>query len=615
MPDNPGMPQDLDHPQDSDLPQGPDPKPDGTPARPGALARRLRPLLPLAGAVAAGLCLYASFAPLGLWYMAPVGIALLVAVLRERGAWQAFGLGLVAGYAFFASLVDWASEAAGTPLARLGIGVVMALYIGALAVCWCRLIAAFGHRPWILAPALALTWVAMEQLRGSWPAGGMPWGTLAFGQVEGPLLHLAPYGATQAVGLAVVAAGTFLEALARSLAPLRASATRTLALPRTPRGRPDYARALSLCAASVFLLASPALLPLPSQPRESTTRETITVAFVQGHVPSKEELSSGQDRALTVTGNLAEQTREVEGRGADLVLWPESASDYDATTDPAARRIVEGTSSRLGVPLLLGTQRYPEDYRYNDYVVWMPGQGPASRYTKQHPIPFGEWMPWRGFFRLFTSAVDQITINMRAGHEPALLTVNAGERRVRIATPICFEIAYTSIVSEAVRGGAQLIVVPTNNASFGHSAESYQQFDMTRFQAVASGKTAVQVSTVGVSGIADPDGQIRELTEPWEATSRVAQVHLSDTVTIASRFEGYISLAVYLCGSALAGLALLRGASRASIVSRWRDTRARKAVDEGSRHHPDLQRNRVSRTDRLAREDRDARSRHSGRGR
>ncbi len=522
------------------------------------MSGRLAPLGPAVLSVGAGVCLWASFAPLHLWPSAVLGVALLVAALRGRGFCASFACGFATGAVFFGLLCDWATEAAGTWIARAGLGGVLALYIGVLALVWQAFLRAWGGCAqattgtgkakdpkatagkaaaagkacaWKLVPALAVVWVAVEDLQGTWPEGGMPWGKLAFGQVEGPLVHLAPYGSTELVSFAVVALGASLAYAAQNA-----------------RARPR--RALATAAGVCAALAAAAAIPLGGPPVGSAK-----VGFVQGNV-SRDKSLTGYARAVSVTERLAKQTRKIEGKGAELVLWPESSSDLDPETTPEARDVIEGAVSRLGVPLVLGIQRYPEDYRYNEYTLWLPGKGLTARYTKLHPVPFGEYIPARGFFRLFTKAVDQVSTDMRAGKGAAVLDVPLRGRRVRIAAPICFEVAYNEIVSESVRKGATLLTVPTNNASFGDSAESRQQFDMTRFRAVETRRTAIQISTMGVSGVVDADGTVREKTGMWTADARVASVGLHTHVTPAVRWGGPIRLACNLAAGATTALAL-----------------------------------------------------------
>lgn len=482
--------------------------------------------------VAAGVFLWASFAPLHLWPMSIVGIACLVAEIRRRGFGGSLACGFITGAVFFGLLCDWAAGAAGTWIARVGLGGVLALYTAVLALVWKAVILAWGES-WKSVPILAVTWVAIEDFQGKWPEGGMPWGKLAFGQVEGPIVHLAPYGSTELVSFAVVVLGAGL-----------AYAVRSAKL--TPRSS-----VIGVACACLTLVAVAAI------PLGGRSGESLKVGFVQGNV-SRDKKLTGYARALTVTERLAIQTRKIEKKHAELVLWPESSSDLDPQEVDETRELIEGAVSRLDVPLLLGIQRYPEDYRYNEYTMWLPGKGQVSRYTKQHPVPFGEYIPARGFFRFFTKAVDQVSTDMRPGNGPAILDVPVRGRTVRVAAPICFEIAYTEIVSESVRKGARIIAVPTNNASFGDSAESRQQFDMTRFRAIETGRTAIQISTMGVSGIADADGTVRETTDMWTADSRVADVDLHSHLTPAVRWEIWINRVSALTAVALGVLALCK---------------------------------------------------------
>ena len=77
-----------------------------------------------------------------------------------------------------------------------------------------------------------------------------------------------------------------------------------------------------------------------------------------------------------------------------------------------------------------------------------------------------------------------------------------------IGDVICFEVAYDSLVRSSVAAGAQLIVVQTNNATFGETPETYQQLAMSRLRAVETGRTVVQAATTGKSAVIDPDGRI-----------------------------------------------------------------------------------------------------------
>jgi apolipoprotein N-acyltransferase len=320
---------------------------------------------------------------------------------------------------------------------------------------------------------------------------------------------------------------------------------------------------------------APWLVPLGTRAEAGNLR----VGAVQGNVPAAGADAVSQARA--VTENHAAGTEALLERAApgelDLVLWPESAADIDPRTDPGVAAVVQGAAAAVAAPILLGTQRYVDDpeqpglrTRYNEMVVWMP-DGPTDLvYTKQHPVPFGEYMPHRDFFRQFTSAVDLITVDMAAGTGTGLMAVPVERlgREVPIAVGICFEVAYDQLIREGVVAGGELIVIPTNNASFGMTQESTQQLAMSRFRAVEHGRAVVQVSTVGVSGIISPNGVFQDTTGLFTAEQMVESLPLRTTLTVSDRLGQWPAL---LTG-VLAALGVLAGV--VASIRRRRGARA-----------------------------------------
>ena len=107
-------------------------------------------------------------------------------------------------------------------------------------------------------------------------------------------------------------------------------------------------------------------------------------------------------------------------------------------------------------------------------------------YIKRHPVPFAEYIPLRGIAEAVSSAAKLVHPG-HGGRAPATGCSRGGP--VPIGDVICFEVAYDDLVRSSVAAGAQLLVVQTNNATFGHTAETYQQLAMSRLRAVETGRT------------------------------------------------------------------------------------------------------------------------------
>lgn len=235
---------------------------------------------------------------------------------------------------------------------------------------------------------------------------------------------------------------------------------------------------------------------------------------------------------------------------------------------PGRRRRRDGHRRRRprgGAPLLLGAQEFPESGgRYNVALLWEPGVGVVDRYAKQHPAPFAEYIPIRELVRPFSDAVDLVQTDMLPGTEPGTITLDSPrlERDVIIGDIICFEVAYDELVRESILAGGELLVVQTNNASFGPTNESTQQLAMTQLRAIETGRTTIQISTVGVSAVIAPNGTIVERTGLFTAEQLVETVALRTSLTPAVVLGPWPARLVLVLALGLLVLAAVRRPAR-----------------------------------------------------
>jgi apolipoprotein N-acyltransferase len=115
---------------------------------------------------------------------------------------------------------------------------------------------------------------------------------------------------------------------------------------------------------------------------------------------------------------------------------------------------------------------------------------------------------------------------------------------------ICYDIVDDGIFREMLAEGANVIFAPTNNSDFGHSDESIQQLQLARLRAVETGRSVVNVSTVGVSAIIAPDGSDIATLPPFTSGTMVKDVPLSTVVTPSSVIGYPLELALIVIGIA-----------------------------------------------------------------
>src|SRR5690606_625997 len=97
------------------------------------------------------------------------------------------------------------------------------------------------------------------------------------------------------------------------------------------------------------------------------------------------------------------QVLETEGQDLDLLVWPEDSTAVDPRTDPWRADALTDLAEEAGAPVLVGTQTPTDDgRRYNHSLLWTSEGTVAYQYAKRHPVPFGEYIPARSFFRMLT---------------------------------------------------------------------------------------------------------------------------------------------------------------------------------------------------------------------
>ena len=457
--------------------------------------------------------------------LAPAALALAVRGERFRsGLW----LGLVMGLAFFVPLLSWSGIYVG-PVPWLALATLEAAHLALLGGATALI---SGLRWWPL--WAAALWVADEALRGRFLLDGFPWGRLGFSQTEGPLLALAAYGGVPLVSFAVALTGTLLAAAV--LAVLRARSASDDDASGADKAREWRSAAVAAAAVLVLpALGALAWLPLPGSSL-TDGGPTTTVAVIQGNVPRAGLDFNAQRRA--VLDNHVQQTLDLaadvaagEEAQPDVVIWPENSSDIDPYRNEDAARQISRAADAIDAPVLVGAVvQGPGRFISNTAIVWHPDDGPGDTYVKRHPVPFGEYVPARSFFRNFSKDIDRVT-DQYAGDEVGVLELGGA----RVGDLICFEVVYDGLVHDVVDGGAGMLVVQTNNATFGYTDESEQQLAMSRLRAVETGRTVAIAATSGISAVVAPDGTVVRKSALFTPAVFVEEIAQRDSVTVAQR--------------------------------------------------------------------------------
>jgi apolipoprotein N-acyltransferase len=479
-------------------------------------------LLRLALAALAGGAVAIAFEPFAIFLLLPVGVAGLSLLLQGLRPRQGFVAGAVFGTVFMLVLLPWLQVIGSDAWVLLSL--LQGVFYGLLGV-GATLVQRLRWWPlWT-----ALLWVAVEALRSTVPFGGFPWGRLSFATVDTPAASLFAYVGSAGTTFVVALVGTTL-------------AWAVLEARRAP------VRGVTAVLVPILLVSlGGAYAPWAPSTAEEPVRQ-VSVAAVQGDVPGEGMDAFAERRA--VLDNHVQTTHDLAasiaagGERPDLVIWPENSTDIDPFADPSVYDDIQGAVDAVGVPVLVGAMvsgEGPADV-FNQGIVWEPGAGPAQQYSKTHPVPFGEYIPFRDVLSPYIRRLDQIPRDMVPGTEPGVLTM--GETTV--GDVICFEVAYDEVVHDVVDGGAEMVVVQTNNATYMGTGQIEQQFAISRLRAIETNRYVVVAATNGVSGIIAPDGRVVERAPVRSQSVLLHSLPVHDTTTPAMRWASAVEVLLTL---------------------------------------------------------------------
>ena len=462
-----------------------------------------------------------AFAPYGLWWLAPVTLAILFALWLDCTPKQAF----LRGWAFAAGLLGvgtlWIHHSMSVfggmslPLAlflAMLLASLMALYYGLAGFIAVRLLAQASLPARVTASALAF--VAMEWLR-SWFLTGFTWLTVGFSQIDSPLSGFAPIGGVLLVSL--------LSAVTAALLVL------------IIKGELRQQIAAIIAIAMIWTTGS----LLGNREWTQASGKPLNVTLLQANIPQDQKWLP-QMLSPTLEYYTGETMKHLD---SDLILWPESAITAlkqrvdGSLLKPLSTKLAESNSM-----LVTGILTNPRGEIYYNNLLSLGSN--EALYDKRHLVPFGEYFPlgylWKESFKGLATIGDDFTAGDAA--KPLLQVGN-----YLAGASICYEIIFGEEIREALPE-AHFLINMSNDAWFGKTVGPLQHFEMVRMRALENGRYLLRATNTGVTAIIDPLGKVQEQLPQFQ------RAELSGTFTPyqgSTPYAKYGHLALWILWGAL----------------------------------------------------------------
>ena len=451
-------------------------------------------------ALISGLLLTLAFAPFGLFPLAVLAPALLLALCytetNKRAFWRAYLFGL----SFFGSGVYWVyisihTYGSASYLVSCGITVGFVFLLALFpAMAFYFLNRAFPQ--WNTSKILCAfpaMWVTFEWIR-SWIFTGFPWLLVGYSQTNSPLKGYAPILGVYSVSYAVI-----LTSALCVFAVLH-------------KHNPVFLRRSLIAISSIWLIGA-GFCFIPWTHADDTP---VKVSLVQGNIA--QDMKWSPDQIQPTLDTYLDLTKP--HLDSQIIVWPEGAIPISAQTaaeflDKIGDVVKQHHGSLItGIPV----RSYDPDGYYNALITRGDGSGD---YYKRVLVPFGEYIPMQAMLRNFLARYITIPMTdfLSGPRKPTLL--HAGN--TLISATICFEIAFPELALTKNKDVGLLLTV-SDDAWFDHSIAQAQHLQTARMRAIEMRRPLLFVSNNGITAIVTPEGKIQASIPAYTADVLTAEV-------------------------------------------------------------------------------------------
>ena len=260
----------------------------------------------------------------------------------------------------------------------------------------------------------------------------------------------------------------------------------------------------------------------------------VVVAAVQGNVGSSDKWTTSSNlRSYEV---YEAYTAEAKAAGAELVVFPETFMPYRITADSALGKYVTGLAKTYDITIRCGAFYYDSEAEklYNGlFTVYPDGSIAETVYAKRRLVPFGEFVPMRPVVEFLVpplADMSMISEDLDPGTDSAVVETEIGT----VGSLICFDSIYEDLTLDAVRDGAEVICLSTNDSWFLDSVGVYMHHRQAQLRAVESGRYIIRSADTGISSVIAPSGSANAVLPPLVEGVSISTVYPTTHRTLYS---------------------------------------------------------------------------------
>ncbi|MBN3949508.1 MAG: apolipoprotein N-acyltransferase [Nostoc sp. NMS7] len=509
---------------------------------------RLTSSLPYLIALASGILMGLTVAPVGAWFLgwialAPLWVLVVSSSKRKNQSPPAPSsspapLALLWGIGYHGVALSWITGI--HPMTWLGVpwwpSLAITLFCwgfisvlgGIFVAIWAAvMVRQGGQKSWLRILIGTALWCGLESL---WSAGPLWWSSLAYTQSPHNLviLHLGQLSGPNTVTAAIAAVnGLIAEGWMKRL---RAASRREDA--KISSAPLWFVNKYFATAAGLLISLHLIGLILYSRPIAQPPEAALKVGIVQGNIPnrllrSSEGFRRAQENYTSGYITLADQ-------GVDAVLTPEGAL-------PIFQRDLLGTAlvaavKLKGVVAWIGAfGERGDNYTISLFTFNSKGEI-VSRYDKAKLVPLGEYIPFEGILGGIVKRLSPLDAHQVPGSANQLFDTPFG----RAIASICYESAFPEQFRRQAAMGGQFILSSSNDAHYTASMP-FQHHAQDIMRAIETDRWSARATNTGYSAFIDPHGKTLWISGYNTYETHAETIYRRQTKTLYVRWGDWLT--------------------------------------------------------------------------
>lgn len=243
-------------------------------------------------------------------------------------------------------------------------------------------------------------------------------------------------------------------------------------------------------------------------PSSMANQNSISVRLVQPSLKQTADWSRERaEKEFAEHLNLSRISKKE--KAPDFIIWGETASPFDLTYDrehaERLKQILPEKSYLITGMLRREFEPNGYDYKlYNSLALIDDNTQVVDLYSKNHLVPFGEYIPFRSILPSFIRPVTNMVAEFGKGEKYQTITA---ENFPTFAPLICYEIIFSDNIVRK-NNNLKWIVLLTFDGWYGDSTGPYQHLAAAQMRAIEEGITIVRSANSGISAVISGYGEI-----------------------------------------------------------------------------------------------------------